>query len=500
MYKTLVLIANFIAAVSLNNAFQNKVELNMEAPSEVVAGMEFEVKVTVKKGDLESFSRLQQELPAGIKATSYISSNADFSFEDERVRFIWMRMPRQEEFSVVYKLKADERVKGTFDIESLFSYIEENERKSVTVTSPTINILPSPDVDPSLIVDIEDYEKLIAPYTSPSYSGSQIACIRQKPVMDDNGEGYIVNILVNKEAQEKFAKVEENIPEGYKAVNINPNGAIFTFKDEKAKFLWMNLPSEPYFNIAYKLIPLGTIADPKLEGTFSYLEDDKTMSVDIVQTDQEVAELTASEINELIANVSIPATAEDITPVSPVGDYDNPNGSAQNYNNASENDNQQDNVTAFTIKKPEDNYNKADQNGKTYNNNEGTYGTKDTENSSPYSKNATSNNTNSTFNQQMLEPEEGVYYRVQLAAGHKKVKVKSYFKKFNLDKDVRTEYHEGWHKYSVGSFEQYKEARDYRVHIWNTTEIDDAFVAAYSNGSRITVQEALMIANQKWYK
>lgn len=427
----------------LNSIFSDKVSLVLHSSDQVEAGSEIYVEITLSKSDYESFARFQQEIPAGLNPVPVNTANADFSFSDQKIKFVWLRLPAENEITISYKLQVDQRLKGRFNLDGRFSYIADNERRSVDVTPKTIVITPSPDIDPNLVVDIADFKPLV----TSSYvlaDANQVKCIRQTPYKSNGLNEYVVNILVNKGNKEKFAKIQETIPAGFNAVSIDNKDAIFTFKDQTVKMLWMNLPNEPYFVVSYKLVPEPENTEkPNLSGTFSFIENDNTLSIDI---DEKEVNLTNRSAENLMAVLSsMPSTTSLSEPATKPYDHSG----------------------KVTIEIAESALKQLRQDTKLT---------------------------------KMLEPETGVYYRVQIAAGHRPINIDRYFKKYNLDKEVRTELHEGWRKYSVGSFNVYKAARDYRVHIWNTTSIDDAFVAAYNNGKRITVQEALMIANHDWVR
>ncbi len=466
MIRSLVLLFNLAGVLFLNFLFDGGVSLEMNAPSTVEAGKDFQVEITINKGQLEGFSRFQQVLPAGLKALSDNSANADFSFQDHRVRLIWLRMPDQETVTLTYNIHVDQRLKGNFTMGGKFSYINNNQRQSVDVTPVSVTITPSPDIDPSLIVDINDFEKQVIPDLTPSAT-DQVICIRQKPMVTAPGE-FTVNLLVNKAGKEKFAKIEENIPAGYRAISGETRDAIFTFKDQTAKFLWMNLPAPPYFIVSYKIIAqedVSSLPPLDIKGTFSYIEDGKTEVVDITQTDTNIKNASEEELKQLLLSVPQMLTQ-------------NAGGQTGAGSNEEARQKEEQQIAETAVNKPVTKpgpgpvTNRARQSARL-----------------PKIAEA-----------YVLQPREGVYYRVQVAAGHRPVNVKKYFRKFHLQDTVRAEMHEGWHKYSVGTFREYKFARDYRVHIWNTTTINDAFVSAYNSGKRITVQEALMITNQKWYK
>jgi hypothetical protein len=474
MVRLIVTFLNLLVILVLQ-IFPGDVSVKLEAPGEVQAGSEFEIKVTLNKGDLEGFSRFQQSIPAGLTATPVASSNADFSFTEKRVRLIWLRIPENDEITVSYRIKVDERLKGTFSLAGKFSYIENNERKSVDIEPVAININPSSTIDPSLIVDINDFEQATMPFPGLPAEAASVACIRQKPYAGAQGD-YVVNVLVRKNLTRQFAKIEEIVPEGYTAVALDPKDAIFTFKDQKVKFLWMTLPTERFFTVSYRLIPKNQakLQPPAINGAFSYLVEEKSVSVDILEREFNLAEINNDNIDEMLTGIiEQPSTqiAQVTTQEQPV--IESPVIESE---------------TPAVVTQPDTpKQNKAEVKSQ----------------SRPVKKPVVKKQPQSVLTADasvMLDPQDGVYYRIQLAAGHKAVNIKRYFNKMNLEKEVRWEAHDGWNKYSIGSFNMYREARDYRVHIWNTTPVKDAFITAYNSGKRITVQEALMITEQKWYR
>lgn len=443
MIKHLLLLVNMFVLLVLNFIF-SEVKVEMNTPGQVEAGNEIYVEITLDKSDFDSFARFQQEIPAGLNPIPVKTANADFSFKDQKVKFIWLKLPAEQKITIAYKMQVDQRLKGSFNLNGTFSYIADNERKSVEVNPKYIVINPSSTIDPKLIVDINDFKNLVSPVQKTETGIDQVKCIRQTPYLAKGNNEYIVNVLINKGAKEKFAKIQELVPEGFSAVAIESKEAIFTFKDQTVKLLWMNLPTDPYFVVSYKLIPNeGVKETPKMEGTFSYIENDNTLSINIVEKDVNLENVSQENLLAVISSAG------------------------------------------EVITEPTEYVQPQDYSGKV---------------KIEIAESALKLIREDTKLTSMLEPESGIYYRVQIAAGHRPINIDRYFKKYNLDKEVRTEFHEGWRKYSVGSFYVYKAARDYRVHIWNTTTIDDAFVSAYNEGKRITVQEALMITNHEWYR
>jgi hypothetical protein len=96
-------------------------------------------------------------------------------------------------------------------------------------------------------------------------------------------------------------------------------------------------------------------------------------------------------------------------------------------------------------------------------------------------------------------PQKGINYRVQLMALHTPVDVSYFSQKKKINGTINSEINGGFTKYTTGNYTDYKSVRDAREEFRNQG-IDGPFVVSYNSGARITVQEALMITRQQWYK
>jgi len=92
-----------------------------------------------------------------------------------------------------------------------------------------------------------------------------------------------------------------------------------------------------------------------------------------------------------------------------------------------------------------------------------------------------------------------VNYHIQIGAFSNPPPTNYFASKYKISEKINTDAQQGLTKFLIGEFVDYKDSRNYRDNI-KGQGVSDAFVAAYNSGKRITVQEALMLTKQNWFK
>lgn len=460
MIQNIAFLISFLILSVFSFQPDQPIKVTMDVPSEVQAGNEMTVTLNIKKGEIESFSRFTQSLPYGLTAERVTTANADFSFEEQRLRIIWLKLPPDDSLRVKYKIKVDPKLTGSFNLDGEFAFVEENQRRTMEVDpGHIISIIPNPEIAENEKIDIDEYQELAMKELAGRVNTMSV--IRSEPIKSGAFE-YTIKLKINKGDLSKFAKVEEYIPDGYRVVEGESSEGIFSVNQGVVKILWMNLPEEDEFTVSYRIVPDPgqSIEDLDINGSFSYITGNETKTVTIYDA----------------GDVYLAQEAEDSTEITtPVVETD--------VGDSTENEADIEEVVAEEPVEEETGLLEEE-----------------TAVQPPVLVPSVTEKKETTEQSFMLNPEQGIYYRVQLAAGHQKINIDRYFVKLNVQDEVKMEFHEGWRKYTTGSFYVYKDARDYRVKIWDSTPINGAFVSAYNNGDRITVQEALMVSNQKWYR
>lgn len=452
MLKYAALLFNTIALLIYQFFFADGITVKQNIPSSAKADTEFTVELTINKGSTGGFAKLQQDLPEGFTAVQEDNNGASFTFTNQAVKFIWMSLPSDKEFKIKYKVKIAAGISGDKVIAGKFSYVSDNVKQSVDIAPSTITIgdktsEPIATTTEPTTTEPTTTTTTTTPTTTTTTTSepSSITCVRTLP--SNVTDNFSVEILVNKGNITGFAKLLETLPAGFTATTGDAQGASFSFDatTQKVKFVWVSMPSQTEFKISYNVaVASGITGTQNIDGVFSYIENDETKKY-VLSTSSVIIGAGSAVITN---NTNTTNTNTTIDPVNT-----NTNTNNTNANTATNNQN---------------------------------------------TTNTTTDNTLSV-NNTIPASQGNVNYRVQIMALHNAVDANSLASRYNISSKVNTEMAEGYTKYTVGSHNDYKEARDARENMRNKG-VAGPFVAAYNTGKRITVQEALMITSQKWYR
>ncbi|MEX0988309.1 MAG: SPOR domain-containing protein [Bacteroidales bacterium] len=430
---------------------QDGVSFRLEAPGQVIAGNSMEITLTLNKGDLKDYSRFSQDLPNGFTATNINSPNADFSFTEQRVRIIWLKLPSEHEIEVKYSINVHERLSGEIKLAGTFAYVRNGERKYKELEQPIrVHITPNPNINQNLVVDVSEFDR-IGKTTDVTVSGngepkktSYATVVRQKPVVEPNGIIHI-NLLIKKPEGTNFLKLEETIPGGYSFEIIEGSGAVVSQAASLARLVWMKPPEYSVFMVKYRLVPiLERVQDPlDIDGNMTFTKDGETRITSVKEEEVNLTAMNTSEQLNFLETGLIPKQFSGV----------------QTQNTKPKETSREQSVTT-RVNKLVSSYEKSS--GK------------------------------SVIEIETLESGTGVYFRVQVAAVRRPYFATTYFADYDLLREVKVENEGGWYKYTVGPLSSYDEAVRLKEQIIAETPVDTAFIVAYRDGKRVQITEVTL--------
>jgi cell division septation protein DedD len=521
MLKYAAILFNTIALLIYQFFFADGITITQNIPTSAKADTEFTVELTINKGTTGGFAKLQQDLPEGFTAVQDDNNGASFTFTNQAVKFIWMSLPAEKEFKIKYKIKVAAGISGDKIIAGKFSYVSDNVKQSVEIAPSTIKIgdgsaqpivtntpttssvptTTTPTTTTPVKTQTPTTTEPVAATTTPTTTAStttsdnsssnnlttqlldksassapaepsSVICTRNTP---SNPTGnFTVEIIVNKGNATGFAKLLETLPAGFTATAGETQGASFSFADQKVKFVWVSMPSLTEFKVSYKVAIASSVSGTQpIDGVFSYIENDATKKFMIPTSNINVGGSAAAEpvvTNTTPDNSTTKTPTTTTTPVSTT-----PTKTTTTEPVVATTTPVTTTPTTTTPTK-----------------------TRTTETPSNTTT-ASTTTTKSLAATTIPTPQGNVKYSVQIAALRRSVDASVLATRYNINSPINTEMAQGLTKYVVGAHSDYKTARDARENIKNKGVVGP-FVTAYNGGQRITVQEAIMITSQQWFR
>ncbi len=430
-----------ISLMSLFSLDMDEPTVKQEIPLAFTKSGTSVVKVKIDKTGLEGFAKLEINIPQGYIVRAMETKGASFTFSEQKIRFVWMNLPQVDQFQITYQLVKNGAEGGLNDISGVFSYIDKSKRKDIAVSS---NLQEGSSQNEMLVT--QDEMLAYAYKTTLNANNDLPTCER---FINKVGDDFVVELLVKLNGLKGFLKLQEWSSEGCVISKIQNGGATVTVDGSNIKYVWFEVPGAEVIAIKYKLV-CGALPESGLtiDGKLSFVVDNQPREIPIVagaRVAPKPAEMQEvkdeNSTGDVVAEAKPKTTERKV--VAEKKEIPNPVVSPK------------ERLKEAPIKSKE--------------------------------------------SKLKVDGSNGVKYRVQILANHRSVGKAEWKNKFGFEGNCQVENHEGWMKWTHGQFADYKEARDKRVALTaECPNLPGPFVTAYQDGNRITVQEALMITQQKW--
>ena len=435
----------------------NSVTIKNNIPSNFIVGQEVAVEFRISKGIQTGFSKFQLELPDGIIIIKKDEMNSIYSIQNGVAQWIWSEVPKDEELLIKLTLVASELGIGIKTFNSNYSFIEKNEKK-------VFNMLPlEASIQNNIINNNVSIIKDTLTKADPNTSIDVVRLISDGP----NANEKTITIKIKKGDTKGFAKYSDETDLNLNAKAIKTDGSSFSVSDGKIKFVWVDVPTKSELEVSYH-IDLNNKNSNILKGEYSYLEKNQSKKY-IVKSDSLV-------IGKLKDEITLQAVQKTEAAKSIVQETE--------ANQLTSKKIIEDSKSNLTVEKTSTLVTEAPNLVKKEANEVKTIPAKaEIVKETPQIVNADPN------------------FVVQIGAfKNTKVVATVLIKKYRITDKIVDELHDGFSKFMVGNHNLYKEARKHRDIIKSKHGVKDAFIAAYNVGKRITVQEALMVSKQSWFK
>lgn len=422
----------------------NGITVTSTIPATLKAGQEVAIELKVTKGQMNGFAKLQLDLPEGIAAKEVESRSANYTYNDGVAKWVWASLPPESEIVIKVVLISDPAATlGTKTIRAKFSFVENNAKQVVEMTPAEITLTPAGEPEAVATTAPVSTEKPEETKPEDKQPAAPVPTGNSEPV----GNVSMSRTIVKNSTEEYsvYIRIKKGATKGFARFSddLPENVTVKAVKTEGASF---------------------SVGDGKLKFVWVNVPEKEELNLEytISGTSSEAVTLKG-EYSYLEENQS---KKTELTPESIV------------LPSASQ--------VAAASKQEEPPVAKVEESVKT---------------ETPAEPARTEPDTQEKMKESMARKSGNVAYYVQVGAftnaavtaGHLK-------KKFGINESIRSEMQGGFSKFMVGNHDEYKGARDHRETVKNGNGVKSAFVVAYNGGNRITVQEALMITSQKWFK